>query len=304
MRPSRWDARVALAGLEARATRRFRKPSAVAAGRGFISCSALSSPPAPLPSSSPVPRCVGGGGLRRGRGAKGREEEGGGGGGGEERLPFPPPLLFPSPSSLLLSSPFPPLLSHHPPTHTPPPPLKRLINSGVAFSVVARSWVSAVSPWMDATLELPRGGGSDDCARGGDTSSCQSLPALATALAATTARERRRLRGEGGGGAREVRRPTGTQPPHLVSSSCFSSSFLAKASSSLFSLALASRVWRVRKASAEESTTSPDAPASTGRLGVGWVSPEKCRQLRSLLCGKGSGRMPGRSPGWRSLLCP
>ena len=96
-----------------------------------------------------------------------------------------------------------------------------------------------------------------------------------------------------------VRRSEGTDSSerisNLVSSSCFSSSSLAKASSSLFSLALASRVWRVRKDSAEESKTSPDA--STGRPRVGWVSPTKRRKLRSLRCGRGSSGRPGRSPG-------
>ena len=47
----------------------------------------------------------------------------------------------------------------------------------------------------------------------------------------------------------------------------------------------------------EASMDSPDAPASTGRLGVGRSPPEECRRLRSLLCGPGSARIPGRAPG-------
>ena len=73
-----------------------------------------------------------------------------------------------------------------------------------------------------------------------------------------------------------------------------SSSFLLSSSSSTLriSMACARRYRRV-----EESTCSPDAPASTGRLRVGRHSPEECRRLLSLSAGPGSARMPGRSPG-------
>ena len=53
-----------------------------------------------------------------------------------------------------------------------------------------------------------------------------------------------------------------------------------------------------------ESPASLASLARDGMANCGKPSPEKCRRLRSLLCGKGSGRMPGRSPRWKSLLCP
>ena len=79
----------------------------------------------------------------------------------------------------------------------------------------------------------------------------------------------------------------------------FFASFLASSN-----FLLASSAEAVRKRSAEESTCSPNAPASTGRPSCGRPSPEKRRRLRSLLCVPGSARLPGRPPRWRSLLCP
>ena len=68
-------------------------------------------------------------------------------------------------------------------------------------------------------------------------------------------------------------------PPQLFSSSSF---FLCLKAAPV-------RNWR------EESTCSPDAPASTGRPRVGRQSPQ-CRRLRSLLCSPVSAGMLGRSP--------
>ena len=59
----------------------------------------------------------------------------------------------------------------------------------------------------------------------------------------------------------------------------------------------------VRKRRADNSTSSPDTPASTGRPRVGRVSLEECHRLRSLLGGPGSARMPGRVPSEDSF-CP
>ena len=88
------------------------------------------------------------------------------------------------------------------------------------------------------------------------------------------------------------------------SSSCFtfcaSFSFISTFFSSFL---LSSRAARVRKARAEASTASPDAPASTGRPGVGKLSPAERRTVRSLRCGPGSTRQPGRSPGG-GVFCP
>ena len=52
--------------------------------------------------------------------------------------------------------------------------------------------------------------------------------------------------------------------------------------SSSCSFLLTSSAQAARKESAEESTTSPDAPASTSRPRVGWVSPAERRTVRSL----------------------
>ena len=48
----------------------------------------------------------------------------------------------------------------------------------------------------------------------------------------------------------------------------------------------------LRKRREEESTASPAAPARDGKQ-----TPEERRKLRSLLCGAGSARLPGRTPG-------
>ena len=76
-----------------------------------------------------------------------------------------------------------------------------------------------------------------------------------------------------------------TQHPGSALSSCSERCSSSSASSFL----LACSALAVRR------TASPDAPASTGRLSVGWASAEECRRLRSLLCGPGSARMPGRT---------
>ena len=95
-----------------------------------------------------------------------------------------------------------------------------------------------------------------------------------------------------------IRNPWASAMSITYSSSCpKSSSFSVPSSSSSF--LLASSAWAVRKEMAEESTTSPNAPASMGRPRVG----RACRRLRSLLCGRGSTRMPGRSPGGGVLFC-
>ena len=91
-------------------------------------------------------------------------------------------------------------------------------------------------------------------------------------------------------------------------SSFFSSNFTSFAFFSLLafsssSFLMSSRARCRRKARAEASTPSPDAPASTGRPRVGRGSPAKHRWLRSLRCGAGSARQPGRTPGG-GVFCP
>ena len=79
----------------------------------------------------------------------------------------------------------------------------------------------------------------------------------------------------------------------ISSFSFFAFSFSSSSSNFLLALSAAA----VRKRSVEESTCSPNAPASTCKPRVGRQSPGKCRWLRSLLCGPGSARMPGRALG-------
>ena len=99
-----------------------------------------------------------------------------------------------------------------------------------------------------------------------------------------------------------VRRDRGTASSERSSSLAASSAVcsllrFATSFSSSSNFLFTSSAEAVRKRSAEESTCSPNAPASTGRPTVGRQSPEKCRRLRSLLCGPGSARMPGRTTG-------
>ena len=78
------------------------------------------------------------------------------------------------------------------------------------------------------------------------------------------------------------------------STSCFllsSSSFL-----------LASNAEAVRKESVAASTPSAEASASDATTRRG-TSPAECRTVRSLRCGPGSRRLPGRTPGG-GVFCP
>ena len=80
-------------------------------------------------------------------------------------------------------------------------------------------------------------------------------------------------------------------------SSCFTCCASFSSISTFFSsFLLSSRAARVRKARAEASTASPDAPASTGRPGVGRLSPEKCRRLRSLSAARAPRGCPAAPP--------
>ena len=82
-----------------------------------------------------------------------------------------------------------------------------------------------------------------------------------------------------------------------------SSSFLTWACFCASSSFCAASARDVRKASAAPSTASPADPAREGRARVGMPSHEECRRLRSLLCGPGSARVPGRTPGG-GVFCP
>ena len=90
-------------------------------------------------------------------------------------------------------------------------------------------------------------------------------------------------------------------PPHPASSSSSPPSSLPSSPpppSSCLPAPLAREEERV-----EASTASPDAPANTGWPRVGKASPEARRTVRSLRCGPGSAKMPGRAPGGDSF-CP
>ena len=91
--------------------------------------------------------------------------------------------------------------------------------------------------------------------------------------------------------------------PGTAAAFCISFSFAFFSSSSLFLTSSSSSNFleysaaAARKRSVEASTASPDAPASTGRPGVGRPSPTERRTVRALRCGPGSKRLPGRTPG-------
>ena len=76
----------------------------------------------------------------------------------------------------------------------------------------------------------------------------------------------------------------------------FRSSSLNSSSSSFLFESAAER----RKVTVASSVASPPAKDTNAREGA---PPEECRRLRSLLCGPGSERLPGRFPGG-GVVCP
>ena len=77
-----------------------------------------------------------------------------------------------------------------------------------------------------------------------------------------------------------------------LSTFCRSRHFLSFSSSSLDFCSF--RFSRRRKETVVASTSSPPARDATTRRGA---SPAECRTVRSLRCGPGSRRLPGRTPG-------
>ena len=83
---------------------------------------------------------------------------------------------------------------------------------------------------------------------------------------------------------------------------CFLAKGVRSCASSSSSFPLASNAEAVRKESVAASTPSAEASASDATTRRGSF-PEERRTVRSLLCGPGSTRLPGRTPGG-GVLCP